>query len=318
MTGDIQFHRVGGGDDWRRLISTSFVPLGVETPRMASFTGELRHCAVDGVGWSTIRATAHRVWRSGHQAATPSDPSYKVSVLLRGSGILVQDGREAVLGAGAFAIYDSDRPYTLEFADDFESLVLMFPRSMLDLPAASVREVTAVATTPDDPLGRVVSPYLTGIGADLRILAGPGGARLTHAAIDLISTACAAHLGLCGDVRPDPHRQLVTRIRRYIDDHLDDPALDPPQIAAAHFISTRHLHNLFRAEGETVAAWVRQCRLERCRRDLVDPVLTGVSVGAIGARWGLDDPAHLSRIFKSAFGASPKQYRDAAVAGVGA
>jgi AraC-like DNA-binding protein len=32
-------------------------------------------------------------------------------------------------------------------------------------------------------------------------------------------------------------------------------------------------------------------------------------VAAVGARWGYPDPAHFSRLFKTSFGVSPRDYR---------
>ncbi|MRH88451.1 hypothetical protein GFY24_13515 [Nocardia sp. SYP-A9097] len=79
----------------------------------ARFTGELKRCAVNGVGWSTIRATAHGVRRSGEQATGPADPFYKVSVQLSGRGLLIQDGREPVLETRTSRSTTRDGPYTL-------------------------------------------------------------------------------------------------------------------------------------------------------------------------------------------------------------
>ena len=44
---------------------------------------------------------------------------------------------------------------------------------------------------------------------------------------------------------------------------------------------------------------------------LVDPVHAGRSVSEIGARWGLPDAPHFSRVFKTAYGVSPRQFRSA-------
>jgi len=67
----------------------------------------------------------------------------------------------------------------------------------------------------------------------------------------------------------------------------------------------RSLHKLFERHETTVAGWVRRRRLERCRRDLVDPALRSRPVSAIGARWGLANPAHFSRLFRAVYGLSP-------------
>jgi AraC-like DNA-binding protein len=80
-------------------------------------------------------------------------------------------------------------------------------------------------------------------------------------------------------------------------------------IAAAHQISTRYLHKIFHDQGLTVAGWIRQRRLERCHRDLADPVLRSHPIHAIATRWGFSDSAHFSRLFRAAYGTSPRDYR---------
>jgi AraC-like DNA-binding protein len=87
--------------------------------------------------------------------------------------------------------------------------------------------------------------------------------------------------------------------------------LTPASIAAAHHVSLRYLHKLFEEYGQvrTVAAWVRERRLDRCRRDLADPLLGDWTVEQVASRWGLRGGAHFSRLFKAAFGMPPTAYR---------
>jgi AraC-like DNA-binding protein len=72
---------------------------------------------------------------------------------------------------------------------------------------------------------------------------------------------------------PGEGRQAITplRVKQYIDQRLADPALGPGEVAAAFGISTRYLHRLFEREHETVAQYIRDRRLERCRLLLLDP-----------------------------------------------
>ena len=77
-------------------------------------------------------------------------------------------------------------------------------------------------------------------------------------------------------------------------------------------MSLRSLHQLFHDEGLTVAGWIRQRRLERCRRDLADPALAARPVAAIAARWGYPSAAEFSRAFRAAHGVPPAEYRRSA------
>ena len=63
------------------------------------------------------------------------------------------------------------------------------------------------------------------------------------------------------------------------------------------------------AEQLAYAEFIRHRRLDRCRRDLLDPEHDSRPVAAVGARWGLVDAAHFSRAFKREYGVPPAAFR---------
>jgi AraC-like DNA-binding protein len=136
--------------------------------------------------------------------------------------------------------------------------------------------------------------------------------------LDLVTVALAARLDRTATL-PPPTRQraLRQRVHAFVEARLGDPGLSPATIAAAHHISVRSLYKLFEAEETSVAGWVRQRRLERCRRDLLDPASAARPVSAVAARWGLVNAAHFSRAFRAAYGLSPVEYRAMAGGGPG-
>lgn len=102
---------------------------------------------------------------------------------------------------------------------------------------------------------------------------------------------------------------MWTMLQRSIEAMLPDPALSPATLAAAHRISTRHLHRLFHQVGTSFTGYVRNRRLERCRDDLADPRLSRLPLTEIAYRWGFSDSSHFSRCFKAAFGCTAREFR---------
>jgi AraC-like DNA-binding protein len=102
---------------------------------------------------------------------------------------------------------------------------------------------------------------------------------------------------------------LFARIRSYILTRLMDPNLNADTVAAVHYISKRTLHRLFQARGVTVAAWIRQLRLERCRAELLDPAFADRPVQLIARRWGFTDASQFSRAYRAMYGESPAASR---------
>jgi AraC-like DNA-binding protein len=237
-------------------------------------------------------------------ARTP-DAAYGLLYIVGGRERVTQDGREMTLGAGSFALWDSQRPIDFLVPGGLQKITLMLPQQRLDAVVPNARDLTGI------PIGA-----RTGSGAlfatHLRSLARQGGElppgqhdAVLHATIELMATALGAIVASAG---ADHRRRLMTRINGHILKHLSDPALTPDGIAEAIGISARQLHRVFGSSGWTVDRWIWRQRLLRCRQELDLRMKTPIS--QIAFRWGFSDAAHFSRAFRDAFGASPKEYRD--------
>lgn len=295
-------------NDFRNAVSTSFVPLDVTSENLECFRGRIRACDLAGVHVTEVAATPHVVTRTPELIERADRHYYKLSLLLAGTGLLVQDNREALLQPGDLALYDTHRPYSLVFDEEFRTLVVMFPKNMIDIPSGMLNQLTAVRMSGSEGLAAMVVPFLARLVDNMESLGGATGPRVAHNTVDLLSTMYAQELDFDqSDV--DPHQELMRRISDYIEANLHSPSLGPAEIAAAHYISTRHLHGLFKEHGTTVATWIRERRLQHCRRELLDPVHAARPIAAIAARWGFLDAAHFSRVFKAEFGHSPSHAR---------
>ena len=309
-------------DGWKNLVSDSFVPLDTEPQARGSFRGRIEARDYDSVVMSHINANPHAVLRTpklisgdaegaGDPASCPSS-YYKVSLQVGGHGLLIQDGRELALAPGSLAIYDTSRPYTLSFDSDFSSYVMMFPQSRVNLPTDTVGQLTATAIGANHQLGQVAAQVIAQAGTMLPTLSRSVGVRLAGNVVDLLTTVMADELS-GAEGRPGERQRLWSQLTTYIDANLSEPQLSPSTIAAAHYMSVRTLHQIFEGSGDTVAGEIRRRRIEKCRQELADPLRRQVPVAAIGARWGLSDPAHFSRLFRSAVGQPPAGYRRSAL-----
>jgi AraC-like DNA-binding protein len=297
-------------DLWRSALSQAFVPLEISAPAPAStFRGRLRGCDLGALRLYEVRAEAHVARRTARLVASAPAGCYKIGLQLRGSSVLSQDGRQAPLGPGDFALYDTDRPYSLAFEETHRTLVLVFPRERLGLPEDRVARLTATRMAGSAGLGALMRPFLVQVACVLDSVDTRAGVRLADNVLDLLGTVLAERLDCAQDDPAGAHQALMLQITAFIELHLGDAGLAPGDIAAAHHVSTRQLHKLFHAQGSTVSGWIRERRLEHCRRDLLDTRYAGRPVGSIGARWGYPDAAHFSRLFKAAYGLSPRDYR---------
>ncbi|UOR00553.1 helix-turn-helix domain-containing protein [Leucobacter allii] len=301
-----------GFDEWVRLVGNRFVPLSIFTGSPETFAGTLRSRNVDGTCVTDIQASSHSVHRLERAIRRDHRDHLKLSLQLEGSGLVMQDGRSAQLEPGDAAIYDTARPYTLEYAGEMRSLVMLFPHSMLGISAGRVHTVTAVRLAGDTGIGRVICPFMQHLAENLDALDGANGSRIMHSAFELITALLSSEIQASASAEPGSTVTFEI-VRQYIDEHLTEPELNNDAIARAHFISTRQLQYLFQEERLTVSGYVRHRRLERARIGLEDAAQNERSVLQIAQSAGFVDLSHFSKLFKATYGTSPRDYRLAAI-----
>jgi len=234
----------------------------------------------------------------------------KVDVVAQGEVVVEQDGRQARLRTGDFAFVDLSRPAHWTNTWSTRMVAIAFPRRLLPLRADDLAGLTAVGVQGGAGPGAIFSSTARQLARQVDRLDPAGGARVGAAALDLLTVALAGRLDRVEEVPAGiSRRALLLRVHAFIEGGLADPRLTPAAVARAHHVSLRSLYKLLEPERTSVAGWIRERRLERCRRDLLDPALAARPVSAIAARWGLVDPAHFSRAFRAAYGVSPVEYR---------
>jgi AraC-like DNA-binding protein len=299
----------GSFQTFRYALCDTFGPVALSGVDVAAFRGLVQSTSIGAVQLSniavsgdvTVRRTSRLIERAAHD-------HLKVGVQLRGRSILSQDGREAVLTPGDYAVWDTIRPYTLNCSGINEMLVVMFPREMIRLSPQRLSGLTARCVSRQQGLAASVSPFLVELGKRVHSLNHSGGLYLADAVLEILASSVAEQLSTKEPVEAGAHG-LHLQVRAHIEQQLAHPSLNVSAVAAANHISVRYLQKLFETEGETVTGWIRGRRLAHCRRDLADPQFAQLPVSSIAARWGLVNAAHFSRLFKGVCGLSPTEYR---------
>jgi AraC-like DNA-binding protein len=291
---------------WRHVIGQTLIPLEpIDVPDrlLASDVGALQVGELTTSTPGGARRTAVHIRQS--------DPDLcKIDVLAEGRGVIEQHGREAALEPGDFTLVDLSCPARWSMGP-VGIISVTFPPAMLPLRRDDLGRLTGVRMRGDRGTGALVSSLARRLIGQVDNLTGADGARLGTAVLDLLAAGLATRLDRTEDISPEGRRRaLLLRIRASIEERLGDPGLTPRSIAAGHYISIRYLHKLFESEQTTVADWIRRRRLERCRRDLLDPAHRATPVSAIGMRWGFRDAAHFNRVFRAAYSLPPGEYRE--------
>ncbi|WP_406005218.1 helix-turn-helix domain-containing protein [Streptomyces sp. NBC_00637] len=300
-------------DRWRDALGAALVPMAVTARHDGACEGRVSTERLGYLRIVTVEADAQRLSRTpAHLADTvPGAACVAVGVQTAGVATLVQDGRRAFVGEGDLMVYDTGRPYSLDFPGRFATRVVHLPRRALGLPEEDLRRVTGTAIAGTAGFGAVLVNFLTSLTASVPPCAPAVATRLATGVVDLFATLVEERTRAHATPVTNPQDHLVLRVRDHIDRNLGDPGLSPQSVAAAHHISVRYLHRLFEGEGTTVARLIQRRRLERCAQELRRPAATAPTVSAVAQRWGFANPAHFSRVFRAAYGHSPREWRGA-------
>ncbi|MFF0449965.1 helix-turn-helix domain-containing protein [Streptomyces sp. NPDC004609] len=217
---------------------------------------------------------------------------------------------EIVLAPGDICFYDAHQPTSLDFPEVFHAKVFLVPLTSLGLSESVLHGLNRSPVARGSRLGALLSPFLSCL-ADSAAHSEPAVSEaLVRDGVNLLATAAAEQLHGAAPHSCGAELSLMSRILDHIELHLTDADLSPEMIADANYISLRYLHKLFREQGLTVGRWIQRRRLEECRRELLRRGGSQRTIAAVAGRWGFVSAPHFSRVFRAAYGMSPREWRE--------
>jgi AraC-like DNA-binding protein len=236
-----------------------------------------------------------------------------IALLLEGRAILANSHQELHLGPDAIVHGPILGQATLAFDDDVRLLLVRFPRSALNTRLQLAR--VAIQMKTDSGMSRILSAILHAVAETIEDLPDDQERAIESMLREFViatlaeSAAAAANGGLVG-----VQAALLQKAYQIIEARLSDPELTMKQVCRELGVSLRYLYKLFARSGEGFGRYLKRRRLERCRCDLRNPTYAHMGISEICFRWGFNEAAHFSRVFREQFGMPPRTWRETAAA----
>ncbi len=294
---------------WRDFICDYYHQTEIFRTSDRSFNAEISETRFGDLTLSVVRACAHKA--SNMKCRMPQSHKRSVFLLqqLSGTASFSQDQRRAKLCPNDIICFDNTRPVSSTADGYYEQLLLHVPYDLWDRRFGCSEKVTARVLRADTGMGRMLGNYFREIPSVNKSGNPIAIYRLEDATLSLIAAA------FCGLIsKPEPGKSagrmaLLSRAKMFIESNLHDPGLNRKKVAAVLGISTCYLQALFRDENQSVNNWIWEMRLEKCRRDIADSMLSEKSLSEIAFANGFNSFPHFSRKFKDVFKMTASEYR---------
>lgn len=295
-------------DAWREVIVDAH--LSWDIPKIASerFPAYMRQHRVEGLRLTDCTASA-RVSGTRTRAQIAHDDGAYLTVVMIAQGtetLRFGDDREVRLTEGMFTLWDSTRPMAFATGDSLRQMSLLVPEAQLLRRLPRVRDLVGRPIDARHGFGGMFVDHFHSLMRRLGELPAASRHHLLDTTLDLLTLCLGEQPSLPA---PRLRQVLLDQVRRHIETHLTDSSLGVASLARAFGMTERNMHKLFEPTGTTVSGHIRGRRLAMCRRDLESTTLAARQIGEIAAHWGFADASHFSKVFRAAYGLSPKEVR---------
>ncbi|TCK26073.1 helix-turn-helix domain-containing protein [Pseudonocardia endophytica] len=301
---------------WREVVCEAFTPLAPRPPRadatVTGLPGWVRSSALTTTNCAEIASTTQLIDHGRDEVRRTDSEQIFVNLQVSGHCIGSQGGRECLVPAGSFALFDTTSEYRLRFYDsdttrEWRVVSFRVPRATIAPLVAAPHAITAVAHDATAVgLDTVLGSTMRSIWRTADTL-DPAAAHAAESAFAALLAATVGGSEQLLDTRQESlDATLRSTINRYLAAHLQGPDLSAATVARRFGISVRKLHSLYAASDLTYARTVMRFRVDACATELAAG--TTRSLTHLAARWGFTDLSHMNRVFRKFHDCLPSQF----------
>jgi AraC-like DNA-binding protein len=297
-------------DAWRGALDRLSLPLD-RLPEDENFRAQL-YCLRSPLGIDFARISSSPQSISG-RVARQIDAVWLI-LPIEGSAELSHPGGRIRVAPRDIVYGQTGTPATLTFDTPFEMLYALIPKAAVNPRLITPLSFGIIQLPGRSGIGYVLSGMLTALAETFRTLTEEELRPVDLALSEFLITAFADDPRVHKSRGAAGVRSMVLhRVCTIIETRLSNPNLTLKDVAREYGISARYLQKLFEEAGQTFSRYVRNRRLERSRADLINPTFAHLGVSQICFRWGFNEAAHFSRVFRKRYGTTARAYRRSAL-----
>jgi AraC-like DNA-binding protein/mannose-6-phosphate isomerase-like protein (cupin superfamily) len=296
--------------EWlKEVIGREYANVEITPPQKGELFNEMSIYPWQQLRLSTIRSHAISLERLSPEPSSDNQDCYFAVMLCSGNYKLEQAGREVFLKAGEMTFYDATRPHRISIPESFSKVLVSIPRSLLKQTIRNVDDLTATKISATSGLPAITTNFIRTTVQQLSSLKQSEFNSLSEQLLNMFTLTLSGTETAQLQSNTKHRRLLLTRVKQQIMTQLFDPDLDANVIASRIGISKRYLNNLFHEEETSLMGFVLDHRMAECRKQLLNILQQEKTISEIAFQAGFNNMSHFSRVFKSYFGHSPREYR---------
>lgn len=296
---------------WNDCIRDHVTPIETRPAEVSSFNARLVTAKCGFVTIADALSAPMSATHTRRRAGQSAERAFLLHLQTGDESVNSQDGREALLRKGDFTLVDSARRFDIDFRHSHRILVVRIPEREMTRRLPQVENLMCIRMPCDGGINGTITDLILRYWDLCRAeLDEQMQERISSNMLDLLATAYARlHNVSIAESSLATSRRLL--LKDFIEQHLSDMRLSPSFIAQRFGYTKSHIHQVFKAEQESISNYILRRRLEEAAKALGCDYFSSRTISEIAFYWGFNSLTHFGRTFKLRFGVTPSEFRQA-------
>ncbi len=294
---------------WQERDGGMLEHLAPARPSHAGFAASARTWRFGGFAMMQVAIDGGRYRRTAAHARRDSIDHWTLTIATKGRRVFRSGDSVQLMRPGEVHVGSLDAGFETERSDS-AWLHLYVPRDLFP-EIAAVIDAARLRPVPG-ATGQLLRDYLENLAQVLPQMTAAEASGVAEATRAVLAAMLAPSSDRLAAATPRLRQTQLARVRRIVRDNLGSATLGPERLCRLAGISRSQLYRLFEPLGG-VASFIQSERLRAAQRALVDPA-DRRSISGIAEAVGLFDCSSFSRMFRRAYGCSPREMRMLALA----